>query len=134
MDSTRFDDLTKTLAAATTRRRFFKLLGGGLVGGALAAAGLRSSQAAEGGNSACVAICEELFPPGDARGQCVSEGARGEGPCAGPAPQICQGTCVPPDPNDPEAVDPCSAIGIGCVCYPTTYNGDDPVFECIFPV
>ena len=134
MDGTRFDDLTKTLANATSRRTFFKLLGGGVAGGALAAVGLRSSRAAAEGNSACVAVCEAMFPPGPARGACVSQGARGVGPCAGPAPQICQGTCVPPDPNDPEAVDPCSALETGCVCYPTTYNGDEQVFECVFPV
>ncbi len=132
MDGTRFDDLTKTLANETSRRRFFKILGGGLAGGALAVAGVRSARVAAEGNSACVAVCEAMFPPGDARGECVSQGARGEGPCA--VPQICQGTCVPPDPNDPEAVDPCSTIDTGCTCYPTTYNGDDLVYECIFPV
>ena len=132
MDSTRFDDLTKTMANSTSRRRFFWLLGGGLAGGALAAAGLRASRAA---NSACVAVCKEMFPPGKARGQCISQGARGEGPCVAPAPQICQGTCVPPDPDDPDAVDPCSALETGCVCYHTTYDGNDnPVYECIFPV
>ena len=46
------------------------------------------------GNSLCVRLCKALFPPGRARGKCISEGARGHGICV-------EGPCVPaPDPAE----------------------------------
>src|SRR5205823_5861027 len=39
--------------------------------------------AAPGGNSACAAFCRQVFSPGPARGQCVSDAAHREGPCYG---------------------------------------------------
>jgi hypothetical protein len=35
-----------------------------------------------GGNSGAALCCRQLFPPGPARGQCVSQAAHGTGPCA----------------------------------------------------
>jgi hypothetical protein len=50
--------------------------------------GMLPRRALAQGNSFCVRLCKALFPPGRARGQCISEGARGRGPCA-------EGPCVP---------------------------------------
>jgi hypothetical protein len=52
-----------------------------------------------GGNSTCAQFCRDTFPPGPQRGECISAGARGEGPCFGtgsgcPDGQtLCQGQC-----------------------------------------
>jgi hypothetical protein len=76
-----FDELARGLASGTlSRRKALKLMGAALVGGALASVpGV--AWAARGGNSACAKFCRENFPPGRERGQCISAGARGEGPC-----------------------------------------------------
>jgi hypothetical protein len=75
------DELSKGLASGTlSRRKALRLLGAALVGGALASIpGV--GWAAQGGNSACAKFCRENFPPGPERGECISSGARGEGPC-----------------------------------------------------
>ena len=77
MDDKHFDNLTRSLAGGSSRRRVL-----GLLAGAVAAAlGGRSADAQ--GNSACAQLCKQLHPPGKARGECISQGARGRGPCAG---------------------------------------------------
>jgi hypothetical protein len=82
MDGKRFDDLTEAFATGASRRRVLKLLGGGLAGGlGLALGGRTATRAEDGGNSACAHLCQELFPPGKERGQCIAAGAHGEGPC-----------------------------------------------------
>jgi hypothetical protein len=75
------DELAKGLASGTiSRRKALRLMGVALVGGALASIpGI--AWAAEGGNSTCAKFCRENFPPGRERGECISAGARGEGPC-----------------------------------------------------
>ena len=76
-----FDELAKSLAdGKLSRRRVLKMLGGALMGGALASIP-GAAWAAKGGNSACAKFCKERFPPGPERGECISAGARGEGPC-----------------------------------------------------
>jgi hypothetical protein len=113
-----FDELAKTLAIAKgmPRRDALRLIGGGLAGGVLAAFGV--GKALGQGNSPCAHFCVETFPPGAARGKCVSDAAHGTGICfeCGPAApedhpplcgqvcceegQICQdGTCVNPCPG-----------------------------------
>lgn len=86
MDQERFDRITRTLATGQSRRRVLGLLTGGLAvafgGGARPAL----AQGKAGGNSACAALCKELYPPGAERGQCIADGARGEGPCLTPPP------------------------------------------------
>lgn len=80
-DYAALDDLAIGLASGTlTRRQALRMLGTALVGGALAAIP-KVAWAAKGGNSACAKFCKENFPPGRERGQCISAGARGEGPC-----------------------------------------------------
>jgi hypothetical protein len=76
-----FDELARGLASGTiSRRNALRLMGAALVGGALASIpGM--AWAAKGGNSACAKFCRENFPPGRERGECISAGARGEGPC-----------------------------------------------------
>jgi hypothetical protein len=91
MERQRFDDITRALAAASSRRRALKALGGALVGALLAPGGRGPSPARAqggGGNRACAERCKQLFPPGKERGRCISQGARGLGPCAQPI-------CVP---------------------------------------
>lgn len=81
MDGKRFDQLTEALATGSSRRRVLKLLGGGLATGLAASLGLRQTIQAKG-NSDCAHVCTSLFPPGKARGECISQGAHGKGPCA----------------------------------------------------
>jgi hypothetical protein len=75
------DELAKGLASGTvSRRKALRLMAVALVGSALASfPGV--TRAAEGDNSACAKFCRENFPPGRERGECISAGARGEGPC-----------------------------------------------------
>jgi hypothetical protein len=42
---------------------------------------LASEVQAAGGNADAVVCCKELFPPGKLRGQCISQAAKGLGPC-----------------------------------------------------
>jgi hypothetical protein len=90
MEERTFDTLTRTLATGTTRRRVLGLLTGGL---AVAFGGGKAALAEDnaGGNSACAALCQELYPPGADRGACIAAGAHGEGPCAEttPPPVMC---------------------------------------------
>jgi hypothetical protein len=76
-----FDELARGLAYSTlSRRRALRILSGALFGGMLTSVpGV--AWAARGGNSTCAKFCRENFPPGRERGECISAGARGEGPC-----------------------------------------------------
>ncbi len=67
------------------------------------------------GNSVCSRWCVTNFPPGPARGRCVSEAAHGAGPCFACGPRgndtgLCGGICCP-------AGETCSAAA--SVCVPT---------------
>jgi hypothetical protein len=86
------DDLAKELASGTiSRRKAVRLLGAALLGGVLGSVpGMALGQSR--GNSACAQCCQETFPPGRERGQCVRECAIGQGPC-GPCPQTCCCNC-----------------------------------------
>src|SRR5688572_4380226 len=88
MDGHKFDTLSRTLAAGTSRRRVLGALAGSLV----AMLGGRQVTQAQG-NSECAALCKTLFGPGKDRGQCISAGARGEGPCADGGTVTCTGNC-----------------------------------------
>ncbi len=92
---TSFDELAKGLADGNlSRRKALRMFGAALVGGMLASIpGV--AWAAKSGNSACAKFCRENFPPGRERGQCISAGARGEGPCfndGGGCPECPAGT------------------------------------------
>jgi hypothetical protein len=75
------DEVARGLADGTiSRRKALRLLGGALLGSMIASIP-SVAWAANGGNSACAKFCRENFPPGRERGECISAGARGEGPC-----------------------------------------------------
>jgi hypothetical protein len=131
MDGKRFDDLTRGLTGGHSRRGVLK----GLGVAALGAAGLgrfARADAASGGNSACAHFCTASFPPGPARGACVSDAAHGAGVCYGCGPaapagsgaQLCGGVCVDPTSN----LSNCGACGTVCAtdvanASPTCVNG-----------
>jgi hypothetical protein len=94
------DDLAKGLARGTiSRREAVRLMGAALLGGALASVpGMALGQS--GGNSACAQCCQETFPPGRERGQCVSACAQGEGPC-GPCPKLAAAIALVNNQMDP---------------------------------
>jgi hypothetical protein len=75
------DDLAKGLANGdVSRRKALRLIGGALLGGVWASIpGVALAQ--QGENSACAQFCIQAFPPGPERGQCIRQGAQGEGPC-----------------------------------------------------
>jgi len=75
------DSLARGLASGSVSRgKALKLMGATLVGGALASVpGV--AWAAPGGNSACAQFCEEVFPAGPGRGECISAAAQGQGLC-----------------------------------------------------
>jgi hypothetical protein len=82
----RFDDLAKALAKGHTRKGALKA---GLVsvGAAVAAAMPGRARADQPqGNDACAHFCSMVFPPGPARGECISQAAHGEGICFGCGP------------------------------------------------
>ncbi len=77
-----FDELARELANGTvSRRKVLRILSGALVGGMLTSVP-GAAWAARGGNSACAKFCRENFSPGRERGECISAGARGEGPAS----------------------------------------------------
>jgi hypothetical protein len=77
-----FDELARGLASGTlSRRKALRLMGAALVGSALASIPGVALAADEGGNRECVRFCKENFPLGPERSECISAGARGEGPC-----------------------------------------------------
>ena len=78
---TSLDELAKGLANGTiSRRQALRWMGGALVGGVLASIpGVALAQ--QGGNSYCAHYCTQAFPPGQERGQCISDAAHGTGAC-----------------------------------------------------
>lgn len=99
MDGSRFDELTRRLAAGSISRR--GLLRG--LGGASLAAVLGPRVAeAKGGNSACAHFCAAVFGADTpAAGQCTSQAAHGTGMCYACGPKgggdqtLCGATCIP---------------------------------------
>ena len=121
MQADRFDQLTKTLGTGSSRRALLRGLGSGLAGALLAPFVSRRVGATQLGD--CAAFCLQL-PAGQARGQCISDAARGRGLCyqCGPAAttpflSFCQstGTCVSNFCNVRKVFDPGTC---GCVCAP----------------
>jgi hypothetical protein len=121
MDGKQFDSLTRALGAGRSRRSVLKGLGKGLGAAAAGAAGVAAfgsrTEAANGGNSDCAHFCTATFPPGAARGQCVSDAAHGTGICyqCGPAAAntglaLCGQTCV----NEQADNNNCGACGNVC--------------------
>ncbi len=98
MDSTRFEELTKTLATSSSRRQALRRIGGTLTGTALASLLPGRVLAAGGGNSACAHFCNALFgadtPGAD---QCISDAAHHTGICytCGPLSPCVQGGGAP---------------------------------------
>lgn len=79
MESTRFEELTKSLATATSRRQALRRIGGILGGTALA--GLFPGLAFAS-NSACAHFCAAVFGADTpAANQCTSDAAHGKGLC-----------------------------------------------------
>ena len=112
MDGDRFDALTRALGSGRSRRSMLR----GLGAAALGAAGLSRAgraDAADLGNSPCAHFCVAVFPPGPARGACVSAAAHGTGPCvacgANPA-NYCGGACT----NVQTDVNNCGVCGNVC--------------------
>lgn len=82
------------------RRELLRRVGGAAVGAFLASIGLAACDAdvtqpgaqkkgpagtpnlaADSGNADCVDFCQQAFPPGPERGQCIAEAAQGTGLC-----------------------------------------------------
>jgi hypothetical protein len=138
------DSLARDLAnGSISRRKALRLMGGVLLGGTLASIpGVALAQ--QGGNRACVRFCKQVFPPGRERGQCISQGARGRGPCYSCTPGIGPGPhftpqCGPNEEFNPETCE-CEAVGCSpagscdnalsgcdgdpeCVCFETVEGG-----------
>src|SRR5919107_253520 len=78
---TSLDELAKGLASGTiSRGKALRWMGGALVGAALASVpGV--ALATPGGTSSCTRFCNEVFPPGPERGECISAAAQGQGLC-----------------------------------------------------
>ena len=118
MDGDRFDALTRALGAGRSRRGVLKGLGAAALG-AVGLARLDKAGAAASnanlGNSVCAHWCTSVYPPGPARGQCVSAAAQGGGACytcgpaapAGNGQQFCGGICIP----NCTAIDQCHVAG-----------------------
>lgn len=133
MDDERFDRWIRLLGDRATRRGVLGVAAG-LAAFQLGEAASRrrrgsavrrSARSGDGSaqrNAECAARCKDLFPPGRGRGQCISDGARGRGPCAKP---ICEVRCA----NDRAC---CDEPGFGC-CDDTCTRLDDDG-ECPPPV
>jgi hypothetical protein len=84
-------------------------------------------------NDACAHFCASVFPPGPRRGACVSDAARGAGPCVecGPASEstltFCRGACVDTD-TDP---DHCGGCDAPCLASESCRGGD--CVPCVAP-
>jgi hypothetical protein len=125
MDTERFDYLTRLLGDRTTRRGVLAVVAASAAGLPLREAVAkrrrgRSKRHRTGpgrvsaqGQADCAALCRERFPPGKQRGQCISDGAHGRGPCAATA---CTAQCPADTPccDDPHA-GCCTGPG-GVVC------------------
>lgn len=125
MDDERFDRWIRLLGDRTSRRGVLGAAAGLAAFPLGEAASRRRRGRAERRNSGkgavsaqrnvdCAARCQALFPPGRERGQCISEGARGRGPCAKP---VCDVRCA----NDRAC---CDEPGFGC-CEDTCTRLDD---------
>jgi hypothetical protein len=80
------DDLAKGLARGTiSRREAVRLVGAALLGGALASvpgfAWAQPERRRVPDSADCEAYCTQSFPAGPERAQCLSQGAKGSGPC-----------------------------------------------------
>ena len=136
MDDERFDRWIRLLGDRRTRR--------GVLGAAAVLAALQLGEAASDRdgragrrragsrrvstqrNADCAARCKDLFPPGKARGQCISDGARGRGPCAKP---VCTVQCAADR-------DCCDEPGFGCcddTCAKLDEDGACPPPVCTSP-
>jgi hypothetical protein len=69
---------------------------------------------AGGGNSACVACCKTLFPPGKERGQCISDAAHHTGVCWC-VTQCCVLDMAAPVPPDLATPPDLASVGDGSV-------------------
>ena len=78
MDSHRFDELTRRLATGASRRSLLK----GLIGLSAGSLAAWTDDTLAKPDTSCSQLCKDRFPPGRERGQCISQGTRGEGPCA----------------------------------------------------
>jgi hypothetical protein len=116
MDGRGFDNVTRRLARGASRRSVMKaLIGVGATAMAVRAGGTLAQD-----GSRCAKQCSELFPEGRQRGECVSQGARGEGPCTIP----CFGTTC----GTYEVVD---TITCDCECDLTTICPTDQIFNAV---
>jgi hypothetical protein len=137
MDDERFDRWIRLLNDRATRRGVVGAFAG-LAAVSLGEAASRRRRSAakrrnpgKGGvaaqqNADCAARCKDLFPPGKKRGQCISQGARGRGPCAEP---VCTVQCA----NDAAC---CDEPGFGCcddTCIRLGHDGECPPPVCISP-
>jgi hypothetical protein len=143
-----FDEFAKRLGAARTRREAIRHIGVGLAAVAVGSLSGKASGAPNLGNSPCAHWCVDNFPPGPARGACISAAAQGSGPCydCGPAAAadhgpLCDGTCCAAgetceegvcvgDNPDPECAGatcetflPCSDNNPDCVCVTLASGG-----------
>ena len=120
MEPTRFDELTKVLAATTSRRQALRRIGGLLAGATLASL-LPGRALAD--NSACAHWCNEHFPPGSDRGQCKSDAAHGTG--------LCHSACGPGGSGGTLCGGP-SYSATTCCAPPNTCGGGTPgVCGCV---
>ena len=104
----RFDDLARSLAQGRTRKSVLKA-GVGAIGMAVAAALPGRARADQPqGNDDCAHFCTSVFPPGPARGDCISAAAHGEGICFECGPAAIQ------PPVRVLCVDLCCAVGEIC--------------------
>ena len=127
MDDERFDRLARLLRDRLTRRGVAGVVIGSVaalplreaVAGRRAGGGKRRKPGTRGASAQrqadCAARCKDLFPPGKRRGQCVSDGAHGRGPCAEP---VCTLRCA----NDNTC---CDEPGFGCCADTCTKLDDD---------
>jgi hypothetical protein len=77
-----FDVLAKGLASGTvSRRKALRLLGASLLGGALASVPGFARAVVEPSIRGCKGYCTQNFPAGPERARCISQGAKGSGPC-----------------------------------------------------
>ena len=49
---------------------------------AISCSSLPTAELNQEDNNGVAECCKKLFPPGPSRGQCISDGAHGKGPCA----------------------------------------------------
>jgi hypothetical protein len=126
------DDLAKGLARGTiSRREAVRLVGAALLGGALASvpgfAWAQPERRRVPDSADCEAYCTQSFPAGPERAQCLSQGAKGSGPCyecnvdlgvfpaVGPNFQCPPGSVIDTDPQFENCCHNCADTG-GVLC------------------